>query len=236
VDQAEQFLAADGIPLVGKEMLDIGSGDGIISLGLLRRAGAARVTGVDLVAIDWQSLFDAAERNGVAPPRPEESLDFAVSDGEVIPLPSDSVDVVTAWSVFEHVSDPVRLLVEIHRVLRAGGALFIQIWPMWNSEHGSHLWPWFDQSWVQLRLSESEILQQLRQRVPDPELASSMMGLYRSCNRITVDDLQAALLESRFYVAKVELTGSTFHVPAELQRVPLSQLGVEGIKLLAVAR
>ena len=46
-----------------------------------------------------------------------------VYTGEVweAPLPAEVFDVVTCWHVIEHVSDPRRVMEEIHRVLRPGG-------------------------------------------------------------------------------------------------------------------
>jgi SAM-dependent methyltransferase len=234
VDQAVEFLSGDGISLAGSRVLDLGCGDGIISLGLLRRGGAAEVTGIDLVDVDLPFLQRVATAHGEPALREDERLRFRRSEPDMVPLPDESVDIVTAWSVFEHVSEPAKLLADVKRVLRPGGVLFIQIWPMFNSEHGSHLWPWFDVPFQHHVLDDAQMREHLRGRIGDAQLAEAMYDLYKSCNGATVDDLQAALVDAGLYLAKVELQSNAFHVPPELQRVPISKLGISGVKLLAV--
>jgi len=234
VDQAVEFLGGDGISLAGSKVLDLGCGDGIISLGLLRRGGAAEVTGIDLVDVDLPFLQRIAAENGEQPLTADEPLRFLRSEPDLVPLPDASVDIVTAWSVFEHVTEPARLLADVKRVLRPGGVLFIQIWPMYNSEHGSHLWPWFDVPFQHHVLDDDAMRAHLRERTGDAELAEAMFDLYKSCNGATVDDLQTAIVDADLYLAKVELQSSAFHVPPQLQRVPISKLGISGVKLLAV--
>jgi ubiquinone/menaquinone biosynthesis C-methylase UbiE len=46
-------------------------------------------------------------------------------DGGSLPLPDASFDVVWASEVLEHVADTARLLSEVRRVLRTGGALLV---------------------------------------------------------------------------------------------------------------
>jgi SAM-dependent methyltransferase len=236
VDQAVEFLSGDGIPLAGSRVLDLGCGDGIISLGLLRRGGAAEVTGIDLVDVEVPFLQRMAAEHGEPPLRDDEPLRFLRSEPDLVPLPDESVDIVTAWSVFEHVTEPARLLADVKRVLRPGGVLFIQIWPMYNSEHGSHLWPWFDVPFQHHVLDDDAMQEHLRGPIGDPRLSQAMYDLYKSCNGATVDDLQAAVVDAGLYLAKVELQSEAFHVPPQLQRVPVSQLGISGVKLLAVRR
>jgi hypothetical protein len=112
--------------------------------------------------------------------------------------------------------------------------ILIQVWPLWYSEHGSHMWPFFDETWVHLTRSPEEIASHLRERLDSPGLAESMYDLYMSCNGATVDDIQSALRRCDLFVAKAQLTGTTIHIPPGLQHLPLSQLAVDGFKILAV--
>ena len=132
---------------------------------------------------------------------------------DTAPFPDESFDLATAWSVFEHVTEPRPLLRDVRRVLRPGGVLFIQVWPLWFSEHGSHLWPFFDETFVHLTKTPDEIREHLLGRIEDPALAQSMYDLYESCNRHTVDDIQSALIDSGFGIGKLTLTGASLHVP-----------------------
>jgi SAM-dependent methyltransferase len=161
-------------------------------------------------------------------------LTFGVSQSADLGLADNSVDIVVTWSVFEHVWNLPELLTEIRRVLVPDGLLFIQIWPLFYSEHGSHLWPWFDVPYPHLRLDDDEIMAELRERTGDPDLTESMIHLYSSCNRVTLDELGSALTASGFYISKVETEQSAVHIPPELQHTPLSLLTTAGVKLTAV--
>jgi ubiquinone/menaquinone biosynthesis C-methylase UbiE len=234
VDQALAELHGSGIGTEGRDLLDIGCGDGIISLGLLRRSDLGSVTGMDIVPTDTAFLDHEARRHGVDPIGPDDALRFVRSVPDTAPFPDASFDLATAWSVFEHVTEPRPLLRDVLRVLRPGGVLFIQVWPLWFSEHGSHLWPFFDETFVHLTRTPEEILEHLRGRIEDPALARSMFDLYESCNRHTVDDIQAALLDAGFRIGKVTLSGASVHVPPALHGVPLSRLAIDGCTILAV--
>ncbi|MCU4185571.1 class I SAM-dependent methyltransferase [Acidiferrimicrobium sp. IK] len=232
VDSIVDFLAGDGIGLEGKRLVDLGCGDGTITLGLAQRTAAASVLGLDLQPVDAEWLAAEARRNGVAADAP--TLRFEECEAQHLPVEDSSLDLVTAWSVFEHVAEPGAVLAELHRVLRPDGLLFIQIWPMWFSEHGSHLWPWFDQGFAHLRLSDVALRSEVRARCHPPELAEAMLDLYDSCSRVSLDDLGHQILESGFFLAKVEVDAPPVHIPAELQHLPVSLLTTAGVRLLAV--
>jgi ubiquinone/menaquinone biosynthesis C-methylase UbiE len=232
VDETVDFLAGDGLGLMGLRVLDLGCGDGILSLGLATRTEALSVLGLDLQPVDLQFLANIAGDHGVPIDHPQ--LTFAVSRETDLGIPDNSVDVVITWSVFEHVVDIPGLLAEIRRVLTPNGLLFIQIWPLFFSEHGSHMWPWFSELFPHLVLSDEKFHAELRHRTGDPELARAMVDCYESCNRLTLDDLGRELSAAGFYISKVEVYPTAVHIPPELQGMSLSLLTTSGVKLTAV--
>ena len=180
-------------------------------------------------------LRSIAKRNGLASIPDSNYLDFQVSSPTHLPIDSNTVDVVISWSVFEHVEDFTALWSEIRRVLKPGGYIFTQIWPMFWSEHGTHLWPWLNDSFIQYRYSEKDICNQVKTSISDSDLAESVVDLFKSCNRVTVDELQISMLDAGLTLAKVELSTEAFHLDGFTQRIPLSKLGITGIKILAVS-
>jgi len=235
-DAVLAFFAEAGIDLAGRSVADIGAGDGTIDLGVAVKGRPERLVGFDVVETDMAALAAMARREGVVARLPE-NLEFRTSRARSLPAEDDSFDLAFSWSTFEHVTEPTALLREVRRVLRPHGVLMIQIWPFFHSQHGSHLWHWFPEGFVQLLRDEADIEAAVRRRLgPDPEWAEVLLAEFRSCNRLTLDGLQAALLAAGFHVAKLELLTEPVHVPPELERYPLSQLGVAGVKLLAGIR
>lgn len=71
-----------------------------------------------------------------------------VGDIHDIPLESDSVDAIICSSVLEHVKDPIRAVLELKRVLKKGGKIFVyvpSIYP-YHARKGSYpdYWRFFD--------------------------------------------------------------------------------------------
>ncbi len=235
-DAIIDFLGGDGIELAGKHVADIGAGDGIIDLGLALKGRPARLTGFDILETDVDALREFASRAGVADALPD-CLEFRRSEPRRIPSESRSFDIAVSWSTFEHIEDPVAMLREIYRILRPYGLLMIQLWPFFHSQHGSHLWQYFPDGFVQLLKRPKELEAAVRADPgPDPEWAEVLLEQFRSCNRITLDQLQQALYTAGFEINKLELFSGAVHIPPGLERYPLSLLGVSGVKLLASAR
>jgi ubiquinone/menaquinone biosynthesis C-methylase UbiE len=220
--------------LAGREVADIGCGDGIIDLGIVHRAGPARLVGFDVNPVDVDHLLTRAREEGVDATMPS-ALEFRVSEPRAIPAEDAAFDVVVTWSAFEHVAEPVSVLREARRILRPGGVLFLQLWPFYYSERGSHLWDWFPEGFHHLTQHEDEVRDAMGVASPDAaEWPKYMFDEFRRLNRITVDELQRAILAAGLSVRKFELLTGSVHVTDELARYPLSQLGIAGVKLLAV--
>lgn len=227
-----EFFAADGISLAGKRVADLGCGDGIIDLGIVRHGEPAELVGFDVVPTDAEGLIVRAREFGAAHELPP-NLSFATSTPTRIPAADRSFDVVVTWSAFEHIGDPAAVLTEARRILRDDGVLFLQLWPFFHSDRGSHLWEWCPEPYHHLSETPEETERRVRGSGRHPEFAEMMLREFHALNRITLDDLGAALLAGGLGVRKLDVQTVSAHLPAAALRHPLSALAISGVKLLA---
>lgn len=104
----------------GRRLLEVGCG---IGTDLVRFArGGALVTGVDLSS----TAIDLARQNfalhGVT------ADDLRVANGEALPFPDASFDVVYGHGVVQYTADAAQLIRECHRVLRPGGEAIFMVY------------------------------------------------------------------------------------------------------------
>ena len=100
----------------GLDLLDVGCGPGSLTADLARQVAPGRVIAIDSALAPLDEARAAAAAAGVL-------VDVRVGDAYAIDLPDDSVDVVHAHQVLQHVSDPVAVLREMARVCRPGGLI-----------------------------------------------------------------------------------------------------------------
>jgi|GEM_PF-778503 len=98
--------------VTSKTVLDIACGEGYGSAALLR-AGAARVTGVD---VSEATCLHAATKYGTS---------AVCGNAENIPVATNSIDVVVSFETIEHLLEPEKFVLECWRVLKPGGVLVI---------------------------------------------------------------------------------------------------------------
>ena len=96
-------------------LLDLGSGPGSITLGLAEKVSPGEVVGVDLQPSQVEQAQALSAARGV------KNVRFEVADVYRLPFPDGSFDAVFAHVVLMHLSEPVRSLAEMRRVLRPGG-------------------------------------------------------------------------------------------------------------------
>lgn len=233
-DQVIDFLGGDGITMTGTDVADVGCGDGIIDLGVALKAKPRSMVGFDILPTDPDWLLQRAKEEGVAEELPHE-LEFRTCEPRSLPAGDASFDFVFTWSAFEHIEDPVAVFSEIRRILRPGGILMLQIWPLYHSEHGAHLWQCIPDNFVHLLRSPDAIETDVRActKYP-PEVIDEFLDVFDDLNKVTLDDLQRAMLAAQLRVGKLEIQAEAIHIPPELSRRSLSQLGISGVKLLAV--
>lgn len=99
--------------LRGLTVVDVGSSGGFIADELAQAGGAT--IGVD---IDVPGLASARARFGGR-------VAFVCADGEQLPLPDESVDVLVLNHIYEHVVDADAVVAELHRVLGPDGVLYL---------------------------------------------------------------------------------------------------------------
>jgi 2-polyprenyl-3-methyl-5-hydroxy-6-metoxy-1,4-benzoquinol methylase len=103
----------------GLDLLDVGCGPGTITVDLAARVAPGRVVGLDVSAAPLDEARALAARSQV-------EVEFAVGDVYALDAADDSVDVVHAHQVLQHLTDPVAALREMARVCRPGGLVAVR--------------------------------------------------------------------------------------------------------------
>lgn len=102
------------------EAVDLGCGAGLLVLEMARQAPGLHVTGIDL---SEEMLADA--RRSTLQAGLQDRVDFRLGNVEEIPFPNQSLDLVISTASLHHWTNPVKVLNEIDRVLKPGGAFYI---------------------------------------------------------------------------------------------------------------
>jgi SAM-dependent methyltransferase len=103
----------------GRAVLEVGCGAGVDLARFAR--GGAQVTGVDLTASAVALAKANFEQQGLPGA-------FQVANGEDLPFPDSSFDLVYAHGVVQYTANPQRLVDECHRVLKPGGQAIFQVY------------------------------------------------------------------------------------------------------------
>jgi 2-polyprenyl-3-methyl-5-hydroxy-6-metoxy-1,4-benzoquinol methylase len=96
-------------------MLNVGTGEGDLDPILARYA-----TELESCDVNPDDIAHARAMNAHVP-----NLVYSVQNGEALSFESASFDVVTSFDVIEHVGDARKLMSELARVLKPGGALVL---------------------------------------------------------------------------------------------------------------
>ena len=102
----------------GREVADLGAGEGQLSLLLARYA--ARVIAVDQSAQMLSALVEGAREAGVGG-----RIEAAQGDLESLPVADEAVDAAFLSQALHHAARPERAVAEAARILRPGGVLVV---------------------------------------------------------------------------------------------------------------
>jgi ubiquinone/menaquinone biosynthesis C-methylase UbiE len=110
-------------------VLDVGCGPGTISADLARFVAPGSVVGIDLSKEVIELACRSIEGSlGVR-------VSFQVGDVYDLQFDGSSFDVVYAHQVLQHLSDPIRALREMRRVLKPGGLVAVR-----DADYGRFTW------------------------------------------------------------------------------------------------
>lgn len=105
------------VPIKGAKILDLGCGDGGISIAYALRGG--QVTALDISARRIERMKVWASEHGVA-------VEGLVADALDTQLAGNEYHIINCNDVLEHVADGQKLAYEIDRLLKPGGVLFLE--------------------------------------------------------------------------------------------------------------
>jgi ubiquinone/menaquinone biosynthesis C-methylase UbiE len=104
----------------GQELLDIGCGQGTITVGLARAVSPGEVVGLDVAESQVSAAREHAKEQGVP------NVRFVMGDAYHLDFATDTFDVVFSNALLTHLSRPVEVLKEAWRVLKPEGIIGVR--------------------------------------------------------------------------------------------------------------
>jgi len=224
------YILGDSEQLRG-DVLDVGCGDGITDLGFALHYGPRLMVGLDPFR-GFARLPHILEQNGVPRDAVPPSLRFVGHDGNQLPFPDDSFDVVISWGSLEHIAGGYRqCLREVKRVLRDGGLFFVNP-GLFFSNVGHHLGEFSSEPFFHLKMSEAELRDKVLNGSPERVDRSGLEATpaeywqwYKELNPITVTEFERELRAHDFEPWRVALrTESIIEYTPELLKYPIQDL------------
>jgi 2-polyprenyl-3-methyl-5-hydroxy-6-metoxy-1,4-benzoquinol methylase len=106
-----------------QSVLDVGCGEGVLTVRWARQLGSGRVVGIDLEDAKLQAEWAR---------RPLPNLEFKTMRAENLPFAENEFDLAAAIEVLEHVPDPEHTIAEMARVARHHLLVSVPREPLWR--------------------------------------------------------------------------------------------------------
>lgn len=165
----------------GRRVLEIGVGAGTDFVNFAR--ARAQLSGIDLTSTAVDHVRRRLELEGL-------HAEVSVANGESLPYPDASFDLVYSWGVVHHAERPARIIREARRVLAPGGEAKMML-------YGRHSWVAYG-LWVRHALSKGR---------PWLSLSEVVAGHMESCGTRAYTRRELEMLFSGAGFDHVEITG-----------------------------
>lgn len=185
--------------LTGLRVVDLGCSTGYI-------ADEFRKAGADVLGFDIDVPGLAAARRHL-----RDGVGFVCADGEDLPLPDGSVDVVVFNHIYEHVVDPDAVMREIVRILAPEGVAYFGFGNRWGVMEPHHRLPFL--SWLPQSLAD-RYMRVTGRGDAYYERFRGEQGLRRMAGALTIWDYTETVL------ADADAFSMSDMVPGPLAKVP----------------
>lgn len=191
--------------LSGAQVVDLGCSTGYIA-DEFRRSGA-RSIGID---IDVPGLAAAKANVGAG-------VAFVCADGERLPLPDQSIDIVIFNHIYEHVVDADAVVAEIVRVLKTDGLVYLGLGNRWGVIEPHYGLPFL--SWLPPQLADRYV-RAFGRADAYYERFRGLRGLKKMLSKLNVwDYTESVLADPPGFSAEDLVPGPLNHVPGTIWRV-----------------
>ena len=216
--------------IAGACVADIGCADGALVVAAAA-AGAAEVVGFEEEPPDRDRVAQLARLNHVVEALPE-GVRFEAIHPNGLPVGDAQFDVVFSYGALPRLRNLTTILRETRRTMKPDGVLYAEVGPLFLGPFGG--WLASDVApYDHLLLDGPAFETRIARAAGSPEHAVALIDRFRRLNRLTVDELQNALLGAGLQIEWTRITTTAMAIPPSLQHIAIHDLLTSAVTVVA---